>query len=721
MTTTAKKMLINATQEERRVALIEGPVLYDLDIEHKERTQKKANIYKGRITRVEPSLEAAFVDYGADRHGFLPLKEVARTCFIHPDSSEEEGKRSVKDLLKAGQELIVQIDKEERGTKGAALSTYISLAGCYLVLMPNNPKAGGISRRIEGEERETLKNTLESLSPPEGMGLIVRTAGVGRALEELQWDLDVLLNQWQAIQRATEERSGPFLIHQEGDVVIRALRDHLRPDISEIWVDSEDTYQQVKKHVQAIRPDFLDRIKYYCDPIPLFQRFQIEHQIESAFQRKLTLHNGASIVIDPTEALISIDINSAKATAGSDIEETALQTNLAAAKEIARQLRLRDAGGIIVIDFIDMSSLRNQRLVETQLREELKNDRARIQLGKISKFGLLEMSRQRLRAALEETIHVTCPRCDGQGSIRSIHSMGRSLIRVIEEEAMKPHTQYVSAQVPIDLATYLLNEKRANLTQIEQRHQVHILIIPNADLETPHYELASSKGNAEQSEPSHKLIRPKTAKGVSVPPKKVSPTDEPAIKQWGPPTAPTPPIRDGQGLIRKLFSAFFSPPKTDAAPPPRSPATTKPYSSKRNPKRGGQPYTTAHRHNKTRSHPSRRHSPTGHPKKREPSLQNQEEPEPMIMQEIVQEKVSPPPPPLEKVAPPPSVPLPSPPTTSDKTSFYKPTPEEAKASFVSWEEKDKTPPTPRGGLVQIVTQEAPSSSPQNSSQEKESG
>ncbi|MGD9592881.1 MAG: Rne/Rng family ribonuclease [Candidatus Berkiella sp.] len=551
-----KRMLINATQkEEIRVALVDGQSLFDLDIERTGRAQKKASIYKGRVTRVEPSLEAAFVDYGAERHGFLPLKEISREYFSNPN----EGRPHIRDALRPGQELIVQVDKEERGNKGAALTTFIGLAGCYLVLMPNNPRAGGISRRIEGDERSDLKDALSQLALPDGMGLIVRTAGVGRNIEELSWDLDVLLSQWQAILQASN-RPAPFLIHRESDVIIRAIRDYLRPDISEILVDTDEAYQHAKRHIQIVRPDFAERVKRYQDPIPLFNRFQIESQIESAFKREVALENGASIVIDPTEALIAIDINSARATEGSDIEETALQTNLVAAKEIARQLRLRDIGGLIVIDFIDMNSSRNQRMVENHLREELGPDRARIQLGRISRFGLLEMSRQRLRPSLGDSSGVSCPRCEGQGTIRNIQSLGLALMRVIEDEAMKENTRQVNVQVPVDLAAYLLNEKRQAVMTLEERHHIRILVLPNPHLVTPQYEVVRIKDDdSEQSElPSFKQISAQERKPDDFSRStQVEKQDEPAIKHITS-IAPAPiQISREKGIIRRIWSAVF--------------------------------------------------------------------------------------------------------------------------------------------------------------------
>lgn len=481
-----KRMLINATQpEELRVALVDGQVLYDLDIEAPSREQKKANIYKGIITRIEPSLEAAFVQYGAERHGFLPFKEIAPAYFTSAD-----GKRATpREGLKENQEVLVQVDKEERGNKGAALTTYISLAGRYLVLMPNNPRAGGVSRRIEGSERTETREALRQLDVPEGMGLIVRTAGVGRSTEELQWDLDYLLKLWDAIQKATAERAAPFLVYQESDVIIRALRDYLRSDIGEILVDDEAVYTKARDFIEQVMPYNRQKLKRYTDPVPLFSRYQIESQIESAFQRDVRLPSGGAIAIDHTEALISIDINSSRATKGADIEETALNTNLEAADEIARQLRLRDLGGLIVIDFIDMGPPRNQREVENRLREAVKADRARVQIGRISRFGLLEMSRQRLRSSLGEAHQEVCSRCSGQGTVRSVESLALSILRIIEEEAMKEKTGRVLAQLPVEVATFLLNEKRSQIADIEQRYGTHILLIPNRNLETPHHEI----------------------------------------------------------------------------------------------------------------------------------------------------------------------------------------------------------------------------------------
>jgi ribonuclease E len=482
-------MLVNAIQEEElRVALVDGQKLYDLSIEIPSREQKKSNIYKGRITRVEPSLEAAFVEYGAQRHGFLPLKEVSKEYFAQNGAAQ--GRTSIKDLLKEGQELIVQVEKEERGNKGAALTTFISLAGRFLVLMPNNPRAGGVSRRIEGEDRDQMREAMNGLQIPDGMGAIVRTAGVGRTTEELQWDLNNLKTAWDAIVVANDGRPAPFLIFQESDAVTRGLRDYFSDDVGECLIDQPEAFQKALDYMQRFMPpDAQRKLKLYDDPVPLFTRYQIESQIESAYSHKVTLPSGGSLVIDQTEALVSIDINSARSTRGGDIEATARNTNLEAAEEIARQLRLRDIGGLIVIDFIDMESTANQRAVEDMLRDAVRMDRARIQLGRLSRFGLLEMSRQRLRPALSETTHINCPRCGGMGTIRGIESMSLALLRLIGEEARKERTGRVIAQVPVDVATYLINEKREWLNQIEARDKVSLVIVPNPHMETPAYSL----------------------------------------------------------------------------------------------------------------------------------------------------------------------------------------------------------------------------------------
>ncbi|WP_353668499.1 ribonuclease E [Marinomonas sp. THO17] len=501
-------MLINATQqEELRVALVDGQRLYDLDIESGSREQKKSNIYKGKITRVEPSLEAAFVDFGAERHGFLPLKEISKTYFSKKVSND--GRINIKDVISEGQEVIVQVDKEERGNKGAALTTFVSLAGRYLVLMPNNPRAGGISRRIDGDDRSQLKEAMSGLSTPENGGLIVRTAGVGRSTEELQWDLDYLETLWASITKAAAEKPAPFLIYQESNIVIRAIRDYLREDIGEVLIDEKQAYQDAVNFVMQVMPHFKSRIKLYTDSTPLFNRFQIETQIETAFQREVRLPSGGSIVIDPTEALVSIDINSARATKGGDIEETALQTNLEAADEIARQLRLRDIGGLVVIDFIDMTPVRNQKEVENRMKNALEADRARVQLGRISRFGLLEMSRQRLRPSLGETSGIVCPRCNGQGFIRDVESLALSVLRLIEEECAKERTAQIRAVLPVSVATFLLNEKRTNIAKIEKRNSVHIILVPNPHMETPHFEVERIRDDnsvISQNDTSYNLV-----------------------------------------------------------------------------------------------------------------------------------------------------------------------------------------------------------------------
>ncbi len=496
-----KRILINATQpEELRVAMVDGQRLYDLDIELPSRERKKANIYKARITRVEPSLEAVFVNFGAERHGFLPFKEIARSAVGAPEDTD----KPIREFLRDGQQLLVQVEKEERGNKGAALTTYISLAGRYLVLMPNNPRAGGVSRRIEGEDRAELREALADLKIPEGMGVIARTAGVGRTTEELQWDLDYMTALWAAILEASSEAQAPALIHQESNVIIRALRDHMRNDVGEVVIDDETVYRQAMEFVERVMPNSLRKIRHYSDPVPLFNRFQIESQIESAFDRDVALPSGGALVIDHTEALISIDVNSARSTKGVDIEETAFHTNLEAAEEVARQLRIRDLGGLIVIDFIDMSSSKHQREVETRLRKALEMDRARVQVGRISRFGLLEMSRQRLRSSLGESSHITCPRCQGHGQIRGVESLALSILRLVEEEAMKERTSLVLAQVPIDVGTFLLNEKRESLTDIEDRHDVDISIVPSAQLLTPHYQVRRIKDDGREGEVTDK-------------------------------------------------------------------------------------------------------------------------------------------------------------------------------------------------------------------------
>ncbi|MBE1286508.1 MAG: ribonuclease E [Alteromonadaceae bacterium] len=557
-------MLINATQqEELRVALVDGQKLYDLDIESPGHEQKKANIYKGTITRVEPSLEAAFVDYGAERHGFLPLKEIARNYF--PDNYTFEGRPNIKDAVKEGQEVIIQIDKEERGQKGAALTTFISLAGSYLVLMPNNPRAGGISRRIEGDERSDLKAALDQLDLPKGMGLIVRTAGVGKSAEELAWDLKVLLTHWQAISDVAQDRPAPFLIHQESNVIVRAIRDYLRRDVGEIVIDKKSVFEKALQHIKLVRPDFANRVKLYTGEVPLFSHYQIESQIESAFQREVRLPSGGSIVIDPTEALTSIDINSARATKGGDIEETAFNTNLEAAEEIARQLRLRDLGGLVVIDFIDMSVNKHQREVENRMKDSVSGDRARVQLSRISRFGLLEMSRQRLRPSLGESAHNVCPRCTGLGTIRGTESLALSVLRIIEEECIKDNTAQVEAQLPVDVATYILNEKRKAVRQLEERNKVQILVLPNVNLTTPHFEINRRRSEDALTDISYKLeltesVEAKQESAAAAAPVK---REEPALQGMAaPPQAPAPKVESTPSIFTQFIAwltALFAP------------------------------------------------------------------------------------------------------------------------------------------------------------------
>ena len=566
-----KRMLINATQpEELRVALVDGQKLFDLDIEVPSRGQKKSNIYKGKITRVEPSLEAAFVDYGAERHGFLPLKEVARSYFKE-GATAGGGRVSIKDALSEGQQVIVQVEKEERGNKGAALTTFVSLAGRYLVLMPNNPRAGGVSRRIEGEDRNLVRDAMAQLEIPTDMGLIVRTAGIGRIAEELQWDLDYLLHLWDSIFKASEEREAPFLIYQESNVIIRALRDHLRSDIGEILIDDAEIFQRATEFMTQVMPHNLKKLKRYDDPVPLFSRYQIESQIETAFQREVRLPSGGAIVIDHTEALLSVDINSARATKGSDIEETALNTNLEAADEIARQLRLRDLGGLVVIDFIDMQPTKHQREVENRLREALRIDRARVQVGRISRFGLMEMSRQRLRPSLGESSQIVCPRCIGQGTVRGVESLALSILRILEEEAMKEKTGRVIAHVPVDVGTYLLNEKREILVTLEQRHKLGVTLVPTPNLETPHYEIKRvriEELGGEQGATSHELKATESETeidrltglgGVKAPE-----VEKPAVQSVAP-QAPAPVVirepaaaaAQSPGLIRRMWDSLF--------------------------------------------------------------------------------------------------------------------------------------------------------------------
>jgi len=602
-----KRMLINATQpEEMRVALVDGQRLYDLDIENRTRIQKKANIYKGTITRVEPSLEAAFVDFGAERHGFLPLKEISKEYFYR-SPSDVQGRVKIKDVLKEGTEVIVQVEKEERGNKGAALTTFISLAGRYMVLMPNNPRAGGISRRIEGEERAQLRDALSSIEIPDGMGVIVRTAGIGRSSEELQWDLDYLLHLWSSITKASEENKAPLLILQESNVIIRAIRDYLRDDIDQVLIDNDASFDEAKTFVEQVMPQFKSKIRLYKDSVPLFNRYQIESQIESAFQREVQLPSGGSVVIDPTEALVSIDINSARATKGGDIEETALQTNLEAADEIARQLRLRDIGGLIVIDFIDMMAPRNQREVENRMRDALEPDRARVQIGRISRFGLLEMSRQRLRPSLGETSAKVCPRCDGHGTIRDTKSLALSILRLLEEEANKEKSAEVRAIVPVVVASYLLNEKRVAIHDIENRAGVRVAVIPSINLETPHFEVQRLRDSdiGDEELVSYKITselevaqEQMEAKSEELPPIQQAAVSTlapraPAPQRSAPendPVAPeSTPADSGPGLFSKIMSSlstFFQAEEIEEKPAPKAAAPEAPKPQTRN--RNGQ-------------------------------------------------------------------------------------------------------------------------------------
>jgi ribonuclease E len=547
-------MLINATQEEElRVALVDGQRLYDLDIENRTRIQKKANLYKGKITRVEPSLEAAFVDFGAERHGFLPLKEISKQ--YHSKNTKSGDRGSMREMIAEGTEVVVQVEKEERGNKGAALTTYVSLAGRYLVLMPNNPKAGGISRRIEGDERSELRDALRTLQIPDGMGLIVRTAGVGKDPEELQWDLNYLLALWQSIQDASEGKPAPFLIYQESNVIIRMIRDYLRKDIGEVLFDTVESYEEALGFIKQVMPQYENRIKLYEDKLPLFNRYQIETQIESAFEREVKLPSGGSVVIDPTEALISIDINSSRATRGADIEETALNTNLEAADEIARQLRLRDMGGLVVIDFIDMTSNRNQRDVENRMKDALESDRARVQVGRISRFGLLEMSRQRLRPSLGETSAIVCPRCSGQGSIRDVESLALSILRIVQEEANKEKCSQVKANVPLIVSSYLLNEKRSALTEIEEQSKTKVIVNAVPDLLTPHYEIVGINQNAESYEVDA-TSEPEPSVNIKPPIQEAAAVQKPTASSLPPQRTP-PPKPAEKGFFSKLFSGLF--------------------------------------------------------------------------------------------------------------------------------------------------------------------
>jgi ribonuclease E len=605
-----KRMLFNATHsEELRVAIVDGQKLIDLDIESSTYQQKKGNIYKAKITRVEPSLEAAFVDYGSERQGFLPLKEISRIYFKDYDSKTPMGQVMIKDVIKEGQELIVQVEKEERGTKGAALTTFVSLAGRYLVLMPNNPRGGGISRRIEGEERAEMREAMAQLNIPQDYSVIIRTAGIGRNAEELQWDLDYLTQLWEAISKASGERPAPFLIYQESNLVIRAIRDYLRSDIGEIMIDNPEIYERAQRFMQQVMPQTLGKLKLYQDETPLFSRYQIEHQIEAAFAREVRLESGGALVFDKTEALVTIDVNSARATKGADIEETAFNTNLEAADEVARQLRLRDLGGLIVIDFIDMTPARNQREVENRLTEALKVDRARVQVGRISRFGLLEMSRQRLRPSLGESSAIVCPRCEGRGHIRTVQSLALHVLRSVQEEAMKENTAALHVHLPVDTATFLLNEKRYEINAIETRLGTPVLIIPDPTMETPHYHVRRLRSEeydaeieipsyevelveAEEDEPRHHGNRPAPL-----------PQAESAAVQSIAHTAPPPPTppKAEAGFFGRLLKRLFGATTVETETKPKPPAA---------PGRGPRPHQQARG-----PHPQRR--PDSRPDNRE--------------------------------------------------------------------------------------------------------
>lgn len=569
-----KKMLINAaeaanTLEQLRIVLTDDDKVSDLYLTAMGAQERKGNVYIGIITRIEPSLEAAFVNYADGRHGFLPFKEVAPSCFVNPEAT------SIKEALREGQKLMVQVEKEERGNKGAALTTYISLAGTYLVLMPNNPRAGGISRRIEGDDRDEMRTALSSLTLPEDMGVIIRTAGVGKSHDELQWDLGVLLKHWDVIKNEFDKQPPPFLIHKESDALIRAIRDYLRPDVSQIIIDNKEIYNKVREHVHLVRPDYLQSIKLYTDPVPLFNHYRVEAQIEAAFQREVRLRSGGAIVIDHTEALTSIDVNSGRSTRGGDIEETAYHTNLEAAEEVARQLRIRDIGGLIVIDFIDMGALRHQRAVETRLREALKMDRARVQVGRISRFGLLEMSRQRLRPSLPEFSQNRCPRCNGSGHIRGTQSLALSILRLIEEEALKINTTQVRAHLPVPVATFLLNEKRMAIHDIEQRHKVSIIMIPHATLETPHYKIerftGHQRGTTGDTIASYQVTYP-TEPQQHVPQSHATQPESHPIQHSQEKT-------EQPGLFKRILRGLFghtSEPETTSTPPTTSPTASTP-------------------------------------------------------------------------------------------------------------------------------------------------
>lgn len=620
-----EKMLINATQnEEIRVALVKDNHLYDLDIECPSEIKKKGNIYKAVVTRREPSLDAVFVEYGSKRQGFLPLKEIAPEYLNKRVDHQSDEKHAITALIREGQELLIQVDKEERGNKGAALTTYITLAGCYLVLMPNSPRSGGISRRIEGDDRDELKETLNALELNEDMGLIIRTAGVGKSQDELQADLNMLCNQWQAIKNAYHNQLAPCLIHQEGDVIIRSIRDNLRKSINEIIIDDQLSYVKAKQYIEQVKPDFLPNLKLYNNTIPLFNLYQIESQIETAYQREVPLPSGGALVIDRTEALVSIDINSAKATSGTDIEATALNTNLEAADEIARQLRLRDLGGLVVIDFIDMSSSKNQRDVENRLKEALSADRARIQVGRISRFGLLEMSRQRLRLSLGETAQEVCPRCEGRGTVRNIQSNGLSIIRLIEEEALKDKTAEIHVQLPVEMATFIMNEKRDFILNIEKRHGVTVLVIANPYMQSPQYNIARLKEDnvGKHKKPSYSLIQQPELEVMLNEPGQANPV-EPVVKSYTTMSSMRP---KAPGLFHRLWTYLHGADesKAESNESPRSPHSSPTRTSQHTDKRG-------HQQSNRRRRPApgqQQHRPTTSGQRRKPSQSPQGAPAP---------------------------------------------------------------------------------------------
>ena len=619
-----KRMLINATQpEEMRVALVDGQKLYDLDIESTNRIQKKSNIYKGRVVRIEPSLEAAFIDYGGNRHGFLPFKEISQHLFKNKPGSGQGGRVGIKDAISEGQEFIIQIEKEERGNKGAALTTMISLAGRYLVLMPNSPRSGGISRQIEGADRAEAREVMAQLEIPQNTALILRTAGIGKSEAELQWDTDYLVTLWEAIEKASIERPTPFLIYQESEVIIRAIRDYLRTDIAEILVDDKEVHQRSREFMEQVMPHNLHKLKFYEEEYPLFTRYQIESQIESAFSREVHLPSGGSLVIDHTEAMISIDINSARATKGSDIEETAFNTNLEAAEEIARQLRLRDLGGLIVIDFIDMMTSKNQREVENRIKDSLRVDRARVQVGKISRFGLLEMSRQRLRPSLGESRHLPCPRCDGQGTIRDIESLSLAILRIIEEEAMKDSTAKVIVNLPVSAATFLLNEKRQTISELQQRLDVEIVIIPSPAMETPHYQVSRiplSKANETLHQQASYTLVTEVEHDVKDSDLRTNKTiaEKPAVKQ----IMPENPLQNKKvpvkraGLISRIIKSLSAPSREEKLAVEKTSSTNKndqrsrrdqnsnQHRNSRNSRSGNRQRNTSNRRNNRRTKPS---------------------------------------------------------------------------------------------------------------------